>query len=345
MLSRLLWIVITAIVWSCSISAINVAQVVIDRRITVQPIQVAMDDGSNVANPSMALHEAFVDAIWAQAGIDVHFLPATQFNSTLFHDVVTAPSTASNFYGKLVGLPGHGQHTNRSVMNMFFVRAITDNNAFGTAGLSQNGFVVANRATNRFTTISHELGHNLGLDHTTLGSVTSLNVMWSSTSQPQSTNDIITLGGDRGLLVPTQIAQARISRFAVRIEPYLYPPVQGPVLATAISEGLPVISITAQIGQIFQFEYSSPLALLSSDWNSLALPSLVLSNATQSIIDTTFTGDFRFYRARLFEPVGPLPQGALALSQPTASLDNNFVSFFAQTSECSVSECGHDGGR
>lgn len=53
--------------------------VTIDRRITIQPIQVTF--GGATANSSLTLFELETDRIWAQAGIDIHFLPAVTYAS------------------------------------------------------------------------------------------------------------------------------------------------------------------------------------------------------------------------------------------------------------------------
>ena len=59
----------------------------ITHRVTVQPIVVSNDDGSNTAaffgtlSDQMDI-ESVIDVIWAQAGIDVEFLAPTSYDST-----------------------------------------------------------------------------------------------------------------------------------------------------------------------------------------------------------------------------------------------------------------------
>jgi len=43
--------------------------------LTIQPYQICDDDGTNCANSAKSLFEAEGDKIWAQAGIDLIFLP------------------------------------------------------------------------------------------------------------------------------------------------------------------------------------------------------------------------------------------------------------------------------
>ena len=54
-------------------------------QITVQPIRICDDLGMNCT--MTGFFEAETDRIWAQAGIEIEFLPLTQFNSSEFLDI------------------------------------------------------------------------------------------------------------------------------------------------------------------------------------------------------------------------------------------------------------------
>ena len=214
------------------------AQVIIDRRVTSQPIRVANDDGSDLSNPGMVFNESAVDLIWSQAGIDVEFLPATQYNSSLYNDVVSGPTTANNYYVKLIALSGQ-QHADPLVVNLYFVDTINSGGAYGWALIGQNGMVVSDQGVNRLDTISHELGHNLGLDHGDLGAGGALNLMTGSVSPPSSLDDIYPNGQDKSQLTSQQISAARFSNFAAEIDPFTYTVVPEPAsTAAAVGAGL-----------------------------------------------------------------------------------------------------------
>jgi hypothetical protein len=275
------------------------AHVLIDKRVTIQPYQLARDDGSEVQNPAILLHEAECDKIWAQAGIDILFLPSIILSNSTFFSVVTGSSSAANWYGNLLIQFDRGQ----KALNMFFVDTIDNGSFNGFSFIDGNGFVIAKQALSRSDTIAHELGHNLGLDHTTFDAGGPLNLMTASVTPPASLNDIAPDGANRSQLVTKQINQARISFYVRSIIPFFYPPAEPPTLTMRLLSGAPTIELTGQVGQKYQFEFASPLPLLpESPWDNLGLPDLVLSNVTQSIVDTTFSGETRFYRARVVVP-------------------------------------------
>ena len=98
----------------------------IDKRVTVQPIQVCSTDGQTRANPGLTIYEAETDKIWAQAGIVFRFLPVVAYSNSTYLNVSSSIFDEYSF-GSLAGVAGHGQYNddpNGTVINLFFVRSI-----------------------------------------------------------------------------------------------------------------------------------------------------------------------------------------------------------------------------
>lgn len=191
------------------------------RRVTVQLIQTALDNGTSPATvfgdaTQRASIEAGLDAIWAQAGIDVAVLPGvTRYNNTFAYqgnagsgkrstnDLSTIISNARNQGGIL--------NSDALVIDLFFVNVVpgfsplSESNAAGLARIAANGiagFVGDNLLAFHnedviASVFAHEIGHNLGLNHTADG-----------------TANLMSPGGTSEQLSASQISTARQSSFA-----------------------------------------------------------------------------------------------------------------------------------
>lgn len=160
--------------------------------VTMQPIVVSDNDGSNTATyfgsaAQQAAIFALIDQIWAQAGINVEWLAPNFYNNT-FANIGSAtpgsPGTArsTNDLGTIVAagdIAGVG-NSNPLIIDIYFVRAAAGfqvlglNSAAGLAFVGGNG-ITAYVGSNLLTfqsgleaiasVIAHEIGHNLGLPH------------------------------------------------------------------------------------------------------------------------------------------------------------------------------------
>ena len=143
----------------------------IDRYVTVQPIQVCDNTGTVCA--AMPLNEAIADKSFAQAGLDVIVLPTVRYNNSAFTTTAVDdfnPTRIDEWRALLRG-PGHGQSSNSTTINAFFVDRIVDPigaDLRGVSFINGNGIVVSGSQA-LGDTFTHELGHNLGLNHLTFG--------------------------------------------------------------------------------------------------------------------------------------------------------------------------------
>jgi hypothetical protein len=203
-----------------------------DKLLRIQPIQVCSDDGTVCANVNRTLFSAEAAKIWGQAGMKIEFLPWVTFRGTPWLDLTTSIFDNYTIF-TLAGTAGHGQNSDYTVINAWFVRSISG--AYGNSlqtvpGLVQrNGVAIADNSFSygsggRIDVIAHELGHNLGLDHATFGALGSTNLMVDGRSVPAQIGDITPDGLQLDHLDPDQINQARSTMFAV--------PITAPVIRT-----------------------------------------------------------------------------------------------------------------
>ena len=193
------------------ISTTSQAQV-IDRWFTVQPIQVYDDAGLNPA--PMPIFQEETEKIFAQAGVAPIWLPTTQINDSSML-VVSGVSD--------VNIPGNGQHADPLTINMWFVDELDIGpgwTLFGEAYIDGNGVVINGSDVStweggRRDTIAHELGHNMNLEHGTLGAGGGENLMTAGASRdvPSDITHITPDGDDLSQLTSAQITELRASPF------------------------------------------------------------------------------------------------------------------------------------
>lgn len=188
------------------------AQPIIDRYVTINPIQVCNDSGTVCAPTPLFANETA--KIYAQAGVASVFLPTTQLNDSSLLSGVELPA---------LDQPGNGQHPNSTTVNMWFVQSLPappGSILFGQGWINANGVVINgtdvqnfNGGVGRPDTVAHELGHNFGLGHNTFGAGGAANLMTAGSvrSVPSSINDITPDGANLSQLTMNQINQIRSS--------------------------------------------------------------------------------------------------------------------------------------
>jgi hypothetical protein len=188
--------------------------VVIDKTLTMNIYQLCNTDGSVCANDGSASGDQYfttaTSTLWAQAGIQVNVSFAGTINNTLWNNA------GFSYFESITGSQGHFQ--SQSVVDVFFVNDIDASGVLGVGWFGAGGLVLDTPLIMTgvyLSTLAHELGHNLGLDHNSFGPQYLMSPFATSVTQ----GNLYPNGTGYGVLDSSEIALARQSSLLQSISP------------------------------------------------------------------------------------------------------------------------------
>ncbi len=227
----------------CSTEGVQAVQTLVfgePDKLYIQPILVCDDSGDRCARTNF--FEDITAKILEQASLKVSFLPPNRLNATRFlkiDDSRQRNSPEYEFYEltRTGGAGAFGRHPDSSrfsgPINVWFVEeieAISGFTQFGLAWINSNGVLVSEAAldfgsSGRTDTLAHEIGHNLGLRHATLGAGGANNLLTDGDRRniPGSVADVSPNGAGLSNLTDAQIKTIRTSSFVSQGAPGLLP--------------------------------------------------------------------------------------------------------------------------
>lgn len=183
--------------------------------VTVLPIQICKDDGSDCANSAKQLYLAETNKIWAQASITISFLPWATLNKTSAQTF--ASIAAENVF--FDDTANNGISPSASVITMWFTKMLTGDDYGTVRAIGDRRVMIGDSTftTSRIDTIAHEIGHVFGLTHGGFGAGGADNLMTGGGTRtvPGTIADITPDGLKLDKLTLAQIQQAQSSPFVV----------------------------------------------------------------------------------------------------------------------------------
>ena len=186
--------------------------------IYLQPIQIRASDGTSPANAGMELFEAESNKIWAQAGLDLIWLPWNTLDNSSLLDLSVGDFSNTFEFGQMHADPGsYSGATDGTTINVWFADELDGSSTFYGAGffnstsvaIGWDGVDAFNGGIGRLDTIAHEIGHTFDLRHNNLGAGGGENLMTSGGSRnvPGSIGDITPDGAGYDQLTAQQLAE------------------------------------------------------------------------------------------------------------------------------------------